>query len=95
MKASDLDFSGIQQISVHLLGINQLYISEDKIKNVLAWFHKTDLSNFAPLPVYDFGNGRLTLIDGHTRAYVAYQSGISEIPVIYMIMMISLLATKV
>ncbi len=83
MKASDLYFSGIKHISVHLLGISQLYISEEKIKNVLTWFHKTDLSNFAPLPVHDFGNGRLTLTDGHTRAYIAYQSGISEIPVIY------------
>ena len=57
MKASDLSFSGILHISVHLLGISQLYISEDKIKNVLAWFHKTDLSNFAPLPCMISGMG--------------------------------------
>ncbi|MBQ9552664.1 MAG: hypothetical protein IJU96_07850 [Clostridia bacterium] len=83
MKTSDLAFSGIRNIPVYLLGISQLYISEDKIKNVLAWFRKNDFSHYAPLPVHDFGNDRLTLTDGHTRAYVAWQSGISEIPVKY------------
>ena len=35
-----------------------------------------------PLPVYDFGNGRLTLTDGHSRAFIAYQYNL-KIPIIY------------
>lgn len=39
--------------------------------------------SFSPLPVHDFGNNAYTLTDGHTRAYVAYKNGVSNLPVIY------------
>ena len=35
------------------------------------------------MPVHDFGNNTYTLTDGHTRAYVAYKSGVSVLPVFY------------
>ncbi len=73
----------MQYVPVSSLGISQMYLSEDKIKGVQSWFNADDLSDFAPLPVHDFGNGRFTLTDGHTRAYVAYQSRISRIPITY------------
>lgn len=83
MNLDELAFSGIQYVSVHSLGISQIYLSESKIRNVQTWFRAEDLSCFAPLPVHDFGNGRLTLTDGHTRAHVACQAGINTIPVVY------------
>ena len=83
MKPDTLSFSGIRQARIDCLGISQLYISCEKLRNVLSWFDPRDLSGFAPLPVHDFGNGRLTLTDGHTRAVAAGMAGLSEIPIVY------------
>ena len=42
------------------------------------------LKNFDPIPVRDFtGNGKLVLTDGHTRTYIAWKTGIKELPAIY------------
>lgn len=65
------------------LGISQLYLNEDKILGVTSWFCPEALEQYAPLPVHDFGNGRYTLTDGHSRAYVAYKHGLTHIPIIY------------
>lgn len=35
-----------------------------------------------PLPIYDFGDGRLTLIDSHSRFFTAYQYK-AKVPIIY------------
>ena len=76
-------FDGICSYSLVELGISQLYLSEEKIRKVKTWFCPEDQEKLEPLPVHDFGNGRYTLTDGHSRAYVALQYGISHIQVVY------------
>ena len=76
-------FEGIQYVKVVDLGLSQIYLSADKITRVRRWFRSDDLSVFEPLPVHDFGNGRLTLTDGHSRAFVAYKTGVTHVPVVY------------
>lgn len=36
-----------------------------------------------PVPVHDFGNGKYTLTDGHSRVYVAYEHGLTHVPIAY------------
>ena len=76
-------FRGIQYYPVIDLGVSQIYLNENKLNNIQKWFDPTDLSNFDPLPVHNFGNGKLTLTDGHTRAFWAYTMGIKELPIVY------------
>ena len=83
MKDKPLQFQGIKNVPILSLGLSQIYLSEEKIRKVAAWFDPADMTAFAPLPVHDFGNGRLTLTDGHTRAYVALCAGVGQIPVEY------------
>lgn len=76
-------FAGIKWLPISDLGVSQIYLSADKLDNVRAWFNPADLTGFDPLTVCDFGNGRLTLTDGHSRAFIAYTMGVSELPVVY------------
>lgn len=69
------------RLNLSQLGISQLYISKEKLYNVSKWFDADKINEYAPLPVYDFGNGRYTLTDGHTRAYIMLKSGITDIKV--------------
>ncbi len=81
-KGERVMFSGIQFLSVVDLGVSQLYLSEEKISRVQNWFDPNDLSSFDPLTVYDFGDRRLTLTDGHSRAFWAYKMGVKSVPCI-------------
>lgn len=76
-------FPGVRLLNIDFLGLSQIYLSSDKITSVMDWFDPKHMDNFQPLPVHDFGNNTYTLTDGHTRAYVAYKSGISVLPIIY------------
>jgi len=76
-------FSGVRYFSVLELGVSQIYLNEQKMANIRKWLNTNDLTKFEPLPVCDFGNGRLTLTDGHSRAFVAYTMGIHKLPVVY------------
>ena len=76
-------FHGVRYLPLSALGLSQIYLNSEKIANIEAWFDPADLTNFEPLPVHDFGNGRFTLTDGHSRAFVAWRHGVSEIPVVY------------
>ncbi len=76
-------FEGAREIPILELGISQIYLSVDKVRAVEAWLDPAAARGMEPLPVYDFGNGRYTLTDGHTRAYVAFQRGIACLPVVY------------
>lgn len=78
-----MEFSGIKIIPIESLGISQIYLNEDKIKNIESWFDPQKMDSFLPLPVHDFGNDKYTLTDGHTRAYVAYKNDITFLPIIY------------
>ena len=59
---------------------SQLYISEEKLNRVRAWFRPDDLTGFEPVPVKRSGD-RLFLTDGHTRAAAACLAGMEQIPV--------------
>lgn len=70
-------------LEIESLGFSQIYLSAVKLEGVLSWFEPS-LANFEPVPVRDFlGSGKLTLTDGHTRAYVAWMHGITKIPAVY------------
>jgi len=76
-------FSGIRYMPILDLGLSQIYLNKRKLDTIQKWLNPADLSNFEPLPVHDFGNGRLTLTDGHSRAFSAYAMGIEKLPVVY------------
>ena len=78
-----MEFSGIKLINIDMLGLSQIYLNLNKITSVTKWFDPQCMDNFQPLTVYDFGNGKYTITDGHTRAYVAYKNGVSVLPVVY------------
>lgn len=59
---------------------SQLYISKDKCLRIQKWFNPADLSNFEPIPIKQLGD-KIIFTDGHTRAYMAYKVGLSQIPV--------------
>lgn len=51
----------------------QLYLSSEKLADVLAWFD-VDEPNYGTLPAFEH-EGEWYLSDGHTRAFVASLSG--------------------
>ncbi|MFH5798735.1 histone acetyltransferase [Haladaptatus sp. CMAA 1911] len=59
---------------------SQLYLNGSKLSLVTRWFD-FDAPNYDPLPVRKF-DGRWTLTDGHTRAFVAHLSGAEELRVV-------------
>lgn len=56
---------------------SQLYISARKMRDVMEWFDFDD-PVYDPLPTYVL-DGNLTLLDGHTRAFVAYLGGVDSL----------------
>lgn len=64
------------------LGISQLYLCKEKLEAVSRWFDTARVGEYEPLPVYDFGNGRFTLTDGHSRAFVMICNGLHTVRVI-------------
>lgn len=79
----DGEFSGVRWMRISELGVSQLYLNRRKLDAVEAWFDPGHMEEFGPLPVHDFGSGRYTLTDGHSRAFTAYRAGVERIPVIY------------
>lgn len=78
-----MEFIGIKNYPLLELGLSQIYLNKNKIDAIEKWFNPNDLSNFKPLTVHNYGNGRYTLTDGHSRAYVSYKHGLKEVPIIY------------
>ena len=73
----------IMHIDIDCLKLSQIYLSRKKLDSVLAWFEPS-LRNFEPISARDFlGNGNLHITDGHTRTFIAWQSGVRRIPYIY------------
>jgi len=73
----------ILNIDIGYLKLSQIYLSQKKIDDVLAWFEPS-LKKFEPIYARDFqNNGNLHITDGHTRTFVAWQHGIKQIPYIY------------
>ncbi len=69
----DKSFQGIKWVSPTDLGISQLYLNKSKLSDIEAWFDPNNMNLCHPLPVHDFGDDRLTLTDGHSRAFTVYQ----------------------
>lgn len=70
--------------NIKLLDIqpSQFYISQEKIDKIKEWFCPHDLSNFEPIPIKEL-NGNIIFTDGHTRAWVAYGAGLTEVPFVW------------
>lgn len=58
---------------------SQLYISEGKLRLMKEWFDAKDTAKIDPVPIKRW-NGKNLMMDGHTRAVLAYQNGFKEIP---------------
>lgn len=69
-------------IGLSELGISQLYLCKEKLDAVSLWFDTARADEYEPLPVYDFGNGRFTLTDGHSRAFVMACNGFHNVRVL-------------
>lgn len=78
-----MEFKGIMNYPLLKLGLSQIFLNEDKVEAVKKWFRLDDMSIFQPLRVHDFENGKYTIIDGHSRAYVVYKQGLEVVPIIY------------
>lgn len=72
----------IDSISFLDIRPTQFYLSEEKMERIKQWFDPSDLSNFEPIPIKEL-NGRIIFTDGHTRAWVAYQAGLTHIPLVW------------
>ncbi|QTA38945.1 hypothetical protein JYK00_07350 [Thermosipho ferrireducens] len=59
---------------------SQLYISKEKLKNVLKYIKNVGINNIEPIPIKKIGN--ITFFtDGHTRAYALWRLGLKKIKV--------------
>ena len=58
---------------------SQFYLSQEKLDKISIDFSKQDLD---PLPVKRM-DGKVFFTDGHSRAFKAYQAGLSHIPIYY------------
>ena len=78
-----MELKGVKSYPLLELGLSQIYLNADKIRAIEKWFNPNDMSNFNPVEVHNFGNGKYTITDGHSRAYIAYKNGILNVPIIY------------
>ena len=60
---------------------SQLYVSEVKLRAVLAAWADRDPGKLEPVPVKHYGD-RLVLTDGHTRALAAHREGLDVLAVV-------------
>ena len=72
----------INKIALLDIQPSQFYVSEEKILNIKKWFDPNDLSNFEPIPIKEL-DGRIIFTDGHTRAWTAFLSGVSHVPLVW------------
>jgi hypothetical protein len=57
-----------------------LYISSEKLSEVMKTFDPAKPELIEPIPIKKLGNA-IVFVDGHTRAFAAFLYNISEIPV--------------
>lgn len=69
-------------MEINLLDLqpSQFYLSEAKIERIETWFDPAHLENFKPIPIKKI-DGKWILVDGHTRAFLAWQAGLASIPI--------------
>lgn len=70
-----------RRVPLHDLQPSQLYVSEEKLKAVLAAWPDRDVASLGPVPVRRYGN-RLVTTDGHTRLLAAYRAGLDAVYVV-------------
>jgi len=59
---------------------SQLYISSDKLSEVMKTFDPSKPESIEPIPIKKLGD-EIIFVDGHTRAFAAFLHNISEVPV--------------
>jgi hypothetical protein len=59
---------------------SQLYISADKLAEVMKTFGSSNHHSLEPIPIKKLLGG-IIFVDGHTRAFAALLNGLSEVPV--------------
>jgi len=59
---------------------SQLYISSEKLSEVMKRFDVDDPESIEPIPIKKLGDD-VIFVDGHTRAFAAFLYGVSEVPV--------------
>ncbi|NLB71220.1 MAG: ParB N-terminal domain-containing protein [Chloroflexi bacterium] len=67
-------------VDLSALQPSQLYISADRLRDILTWLENEDLSTLQPLPVKILNN-RMVLTDGHHRALAMHLFGLSQVAV--------------
>jgi len=58
---------------------SQLYISSDKLSNVIGSF-PSESASIEPIPIKKLRD-QIVFVDGHTRAFAAFLCGFSKVPV--------------
>lgn len=59
---------------------SQLYISSEKLYEVMKTFNPDKPESIEPIPIKNLGN-KIIFVDGHTRAFAAFLHGLSKVPV--------------
>lgn len=67
-------------IKLNKIQPSQLYISSEKLSEVMKRFDFNKPEFIEPIPIKRLGN-EIIFVDGHTRAFAAFSCGFSEIPV--------------
>ena len=75
-------FQGVRWVSPADLAVSQLYLNRAKLESLEKRCGADGAGRWPPLPVHDFGDGRLTLTDGHHRAFIAFRRK-SRVPIVY------------
>ena len=60
---------------------SQIYLNAAKIAQVKRGLMKSSSKNIKPVHVFSLNDG-MVMIDGHTRAFVLYQLGFKELPIL-------------
>jgi len=59
---------------------SQLYISSEKLSEVMKTFDSANPESIEPIPIKKLGN-EIIFVDGHTRAFAAFLHSFSQVPV--------------
>lgn len=70
------------EIELQKLQPSQLYISKKKLAIVKRAFEENEIESLGIIPIKKLGDD-IILVDGHTRAFVAYQYGVEIIQVVW------------
>jgi hypothetical protein len=59
---------------------SQLYISTEKLAEVMKAFHSSSHRSLEPIPTKEL-SGDTIFVDGHTRAFAAFLQNLPDVPV--------------